>query len=302
MVELQLSTIQRYSTKDGPGIRSTVFLIGCNLRCVWCSNPELMLPEQKLLHFSSLCRGCGSCVHAYPKAVYQMQGMIHLYPCAATYKEALRDVCPYDAYEITGEWMEASVLAKRLLKDQAFYEQSGGGVTFSGGEALLQAEAVYETARLLKAENVSVCIDTAGDVPWSTLYSMCDVCDLFLYDIKAFDSHLHRRLTGVGNARILENARLLAKHHVPMWIRMVIVKGYNDDREDLRQRLQFIASLQDAVKRVDLLPYHALGKGKYQSMGLPYPIETDATPDEETLRFCLDEARRLGLHVHLHTL
>ena len=141
MVAIHLSTIQRYSTKDGPGIRSTVFLIGCNLRCAWCSNPELMLPYNKLLHFSSLCRGCQSCVHAYPAAVYMEDGAIHMHPCAQHMAGELEEVCPFDALEQVGMQVECQQLVKQLEKDFTYYEESGGGVTFSGGEPLLQAEA-----------------------------------------------------------------------------------------------------------------------------------------------------------------
>ena len=166
MVALHLSTIQRYSTKDGPGIRSTVFLIGCNLRCAWCSNPELMLPYDKLLHFSSLCRGCQSCVHAYPTAVYMEDGAIHMHPCAQHMAGELEEACPFDALEQVGMRMEPIQLAKQLEKDFTYYEESGGGVTFSGGEPLLQAAALCDTLYLLKQKQIAVCVDTAGDVAW----------------------------------------------------------------------------------------------------------------------------------------
>ena len=299
MVAIHLSTIQRYSTKDGPGIRSTVFLLGCNLRCAWCSNPELMLPYNKLLHFSSLCRGCQSCVHAYPAAVYMEDGAIHMHPCAQHMAGELEEVCPFDALEQVGMQVECQQLVKQLEKDFTYYEESGGGVTFSGGEPLLQAEALADTLCLLKQKHIATCVDTAGDVAWEHMERAAQYCDLFLYDIKAFDAALHKKITGADNGRILDNAGRLAAMHKPMWIRMVIVKGYNDDRRDLRKRLQFVASLGSAVQRVELLPYHALGEGKYKSMELAYPIQEDACPDAETLAYCMEEGRRLNLPMYM---
>lgn len=299
MVSLHVSTIQRYSTKDGPGICSTVFLIGCNLRCVWCSNPELMLPGDKLLHFSSLCRKCQSCVRAYPDTVYMQDGELHMHKTAQLHSCELEEICPYDALEHTGMQVDPVTLVEQLLKDRIFYEESAGGVTFSGGEPLLQAEALYDALYLLKQKGISVCVDTAGDVEWKVMEKVASQCDLFLYDIKAYDNSVHQRITGVGNARILDNARKLAAMHKPLWIRMVIVKGQNDDYRDLLDRLTFISSLGAAVKRVDLLPYHSLGVGKYKSLGLPYPITGDATPDAETLAYCMEVGRKLGLSMYM---
>lgn len=299
MVALHMSTIQRYSTKDGPGIRSTVFLSGCNLRCAWCSNPELMLPSYKLLYFESLCRGCQSCARAYPNAVYMREGSIHMRPLAQQLARELEDVCPYDALEQNGIQLEPIQLVEKLEKDSTYYEESMGGVTFSGGEPLLQAEALYDALYMLKQKQISVCVDTAGDVEWKVMEKIVSQCDLFLYDIKAYDAAMHERITGVRNGRILDNAKKLAAIHKPLWIRMIVVKGYNDDYADLLKRLQFVSSLGAVVQRVDILPYHSLGEGKYKSMGLPYPIQEAAYPDEETLSYCMEEGRKLGLSMYM---
>ena len=156
-----------------------------------------------------------------------------------------------------------------------------------------------DTLCLLKQKHIATCVDTAGDVAWEHMERAAQYCDLFLYDIKAFDAALHKKITGADNGRILDNAGRLAAMHKPMWIRMVIVKGYNDDRRDLRKRLQFVASLGSAVQRVELLPYHALGEGKYKSMELAYPIQEDACPDAETLAYCMEEGRRLNLPMYM---
>ena len=260
MTEGFISTIQGYSTKDGPGIRSTVFLIGCNLRCAWCSNPEQMLDGEKDM-------------------VFDVNGKRHT--------------------EHVGTRISARQLAEQLARDRIFYEESGGGVTFSGGEPALQGEFVRETAGLLNAMGISCALDTAGDVPYEVLEDLSKVMDLFLFDIKAFDSSIHKRCTGVSNQRILSNVKRLAEQGQSLIIRLVVVPGYNDAAEDLKNRLLFVRSLGERVKRVDVLPYHNLGAGKYQRLGLSYPIASDVKVTEE----CLEEIRTLatetGVTIHI---
>ena len=229
-----ISTIQSYSIKDGPGIRSTVFCVGCNLRCQWCSNPELMLPGKKVMRFS-------------------LGG-----------EERQQEV----GYEI-----ESQALAEKLARDRMFYEETGGGVTFSGGEAALQWKFVAETANILSEMSISSALDTAGDVPWETLDAITDSMEYVLYDVKTFDDAMHKRCTGRSNARILENLKKLAAKGQKLIIRMVIVPEYNDDLEDVRKRMELVKNLGACVERVDILPYHTLGKGKYQRLGIPYPIQ-----------------------------
>ncbi len=233
-----VGSLQGYSTKDGPGIRTTVFCVDCNLRCKWCSNPELMLPGKKTMHFT-------------------LGG-----------EERTQEV---------GEEWDSAQLAAWLARDRTFYEESGGGVTFSGGEAALQEDFVADTAERLLAMGISSALDTAGDVPWETLDLLSDRMEYVLYDVKAFDEEMHRRCTGRSNVRILANLEKLAAKGQRLIIRMVIVPGYNDDLIDVQKRMEFVKKLGDAVECVDILPYHNLGKGKYQRLGIPYPIEGDGT-------------------------
>ena len=200
-----------------------------------------------------------------------------------------------DLLSSEGETVEEAEVLRFLERRRGLLD----GVVVSGGEPLLQAEALADTLCLLKQKHIATCVDTAGDVAWEHMERAAQYCDLFLYDIKAFDAALHKKITGADNGRILDNAGRLAAMHKPMWIRMVIVKGYNDDRRDLRKRLQFVASLGSAVQRVELLPYHALGEGKYKSMELAYPIQEDACPDAETLAYCMEEGRRLNLPMYM---
>lgn len=240
-----ISTIQTYSIKDGPGIRSTVFCVGCNLRCAWCCNPELMLPGVKTMHFT---------LNGQPQE------------------------------ETAGYRISAEDLTAKLVRDKPFYDASHGGVTFSGGEPALQSGWVLRTAELLRAQNIETALDTAGNVSEEVMRNLASGIDLFLYDLKAYDPVLHERCTGSTNRQILDNLRLLAQLHKRIMIRLVIVPGYNDDLGDVKARLDLIRSLGSAVERVDVLPYHALGAGKYERLGLPYPLPKKLQVTMEYLR------------------
>lgn len=290
------TNIQHYSTKDGPGIRTTVFMTGCNLRCKWCSNPESMYPGKKVMYHVLKCRRCGACARC------AADGSITLTPdgCKIDREKCtnlfdLPDVCSYDAYEIKGSEMTPAELARKLLRDEAFYKTSSGGVTFSGGECLLQYPFLLENMRLLKGHEIPIALDTAGLWDFEEVRPALELADLILYDIKAFNSGIHEACTGVGNAIILENARRLAQMGKAMFLRMIVVPGMNDAESDLKQRLEFAASLGGTVKQVDLLKYHRLGLGKYRDLGLEYPIpEVPEAADSDVTR-ALEYGRSLGL-------
>ncbi len=240
-----ISSIQPYSIKDGPGIRTTVFCVGCNLRCRWCANPELIVPEKKIMHFH----------------------------------EAGKDHDEQVGYCITSE-----ELAQKLIRDQTFYEVSKGGVTFSGGEPALQSDFVIETAQLLHKENIHSALDTAGNVSTATMQRLAEVIDLFLYDIKAVNPQIHKNCTGADNQQILDNLSMLADAAKDIIIRMVIVPGYNDQDDDIHERFRLIKELGSAVKRTDILPYHDLGRGKYKALGYEYSIKMNTGVSERTIK------------------
>jgi len=293
-----VSKIQRYSTKDGPGLRSTVFMVGCNLACKWCANPELIAQGKKVMYDRVRCQKCGRCVaKATPSGVLSMAADgVHF--CRQSWENMLECVegCFYDALELIGTEMDSAELAEKLLRDKVFYQQSGGGVTFSGGEAALQADFVAETARQLQENGCSVALDTAGCVSWSKLEKILQHTDTVLYDIKAFDSSVHRSCTGVDNKLILENAKKISLLNKDMYIRMVIVPRMNDQWEDILQRLQFVKELGDSVKQVDLLKYHTLGQGKYIRLGMEYPLQVPSC-DEEFIAKIYEAANDMGLRV-----
>lgn len=301
MKEGFISTLQSYSTKDGPGIRTTVFCIGCNLRCAWCANPELMIPGEKYMYFKGRCIKCGTCIkHCHGNISMAEDGCI--IDREHTDIETLRqceEVCPKSAYEKVGTRIISTALAEKLLRDKEFYTVSGGGVTFSGGEAGLQADFVYETAKLLRKEDVAVTLDTAGAIEWNTLSHLLKEIDLVLYDIKAIDEQIHKKCTGVSNKLILENAKKIADISKPMWIRMVLVPGWNDDLDDIKQRFEFIKSLGSAVKRVDVLKYHNLGEGKYYSLGIKYPIAPGTACSDEFITKVSEIADTIGVPINI---
>lgn len=279
-----ISTVQKYSTKDGPGIRNTVFMKGCPLGCLWCSNPELIRPEPDLLYNHERCVQCGTCIEACPKSAlsFDQSGYIQIDREVCDASGACVAACPQSALELAGKFVTVDEISAELLKDQVFYQTSNGGVTFSGGEPLWQAGFVAQVARRLKAEGIHTALDTAGDVGWCRFEEVLPYIDLVLYDIKVADNDLHCQLTGRNNDLILMNARLLDNKKIPMHMRLVIVPGLNDSPEELRARMEFIVELP-SVEQVDLLPYHRYGEGKYDRLGLDYPLAGLPEYEEEQL-------------------
>jgi pyruvate formate lyase activating enzyme len=240
---------------------------------MWCSNPELIRYVPDLMYTAEKCAHCGTCIEACPQGAlsFDEQGLVAVdrwkcKGCGTCVAE-----CPQSALELIGKFTKVDDLVKELLKDRVFYQTSGGGVTFSGGEPLLQSGFVAQVARKLKEEGIHTILDTAGGVGWCRFEEVLPFIDLVLYDIKASDHNLHRRLTGQENDLILMNARLLAEHKVPMRIRLVLIPGLNDSPEELRARMQIVSELS-SVEQVDLLPYHRYGMGKYARLGLDYPL------------------------------
>lgn len=252
--------IQRFSVHDGPGIRTTVFLKGCPLRCRWCHNPEGLSKEIQLQYFRDSCIGCQSCGD----------------------RTALTDAqkCPAGALKVCGKIMDSSEVLQEVLKDQLFYE-TDGGITFSGGECLLQADFVAEVLTMAKEHHISTVIDTSGYVPWTAFEKVRNVCDLFLYDIKIWDRDKHIKYTGVDNALILENLRKLSSLKKPVWIRIPVIPDVNDTPEEIQNIAAFLKQLSN-VRDITLMPYHTLGKSKYETLGLScqYHTEKQVSPTQ----------------------
>ena len=247
-----LFDIQRFSVHDGPGIRTTVFMKGCPLRCRWCHNPEGLSSQIQLQFFEEKCIGCGTC-----------QNQRFLENAA---------VCPGEAITVCGkEWEDRDVL-REVLKDRLYYGQDGG-ITFSGGECLMQWEFVASVLGMAKVEGLHTAVDTAGFVPRQALEATLPVCDLYLYDVKCLNSKQHQAYTGVPNAQILENLRWLDRQGKAIWIRIPVIPDFNNSESEMTAIAEFVSSLS-SVQQVTLMPYHSLGASKYPTLGLQYPYDS----------------------------
>ena len=259
--------IQRCSYVDGPGIRTTVFLKGCGLRCVWCHNPEGIRPEPQYVRYQTRCERCGKCARICPNHAIGADGSVDLEKCALC--GICADHCPNGAIKIYGRSAVPSEIFGLLKKDERYFRSSGGGVTFSGGECMLQPEFLLETAKLCKTEGISVAIDTAGNVPWERFEAIEPYSDWFLFDVKAIDETLHKKLTGVSNALILANLeRLLALCPRKVIVRIPVIPGCNDDEDggEIARIAGYLSTLPKPYA-VEPLPYHSLGELKREAVG-----------------------------------
>ena len=257
--------IQRGSFVDGPGIRTTVFFKGCNLACKWCHNPESQSGKKQMLFYKDKCTGCGKCKQVCP---YSLEKCDFCGKCAL--------FCPNDAREICGKEYTVEEILKEILKDKSFYETSGGGVTFSGGECMLQIDFLKEILFECKKNGIHTAVDTAGNVTWEYFEKILPYTDLFLYDVKAYSNDLHKEGTGISNRLILENLEKLSDcFQGDIIVRIPIIPTYNTADTELNLIANFLKKLK--IKSVELLPYHAMGEHKWQATGLelnPYPVPT----------------------------
>ena len=253
--------IERSSYVDGPGIRTTVFFKGCNLKCAWCHNPEGQSTKKEWMVYPDKCVGCGRCVGI---------GL-----------ESADFICLHDAKIICGKEYTVNEVMREILKDTAFYDNSGGGVTFSGGECMLQIDFLAELLKRCKENGIHTAVDTAGHVPFEFFERIIPYTDLFLYDVKCFDSDKHKQYTGVENQLILKNLKSLLAKSTPVWIRIPIIPTVNDTEEDLQRIKEYLSSC-GIPEKVELLPYHAMGEHKYAAIGKETQIFS--VPSEEKMK------------------
>jgi pyruvate formate lyase activating enzyme len=260
--------IQHYSIHDGPGIRTTVFIKGCPLRCFWCQNPESQTLKPQVFFNSEKCAGCGKCVEACPEgAIEIIDGHSRTNRKLCKVCGNCAEVCPNEARNLMGRYVTAGEVFKEVYEDTIFYQRSGGGVTLSGGEPLAQPEFALSVLKLCKYASLHTAIDTCGYAKWSILSRVLDYVDLVLYDFKHMNPIRHKKHTGVSNKLILENARrIYHERSIPMLARVPIIPGYNDSVKNIEATAKFIANELGTSVKLHLLPYHRLGETKYERL------------------------------------
>ena len=275
--------LQRLSVHDGPGIRTTVFLKGCPLHCAWCHNPESQDPRPVLAFYENLCIGCGECLKACPRHCHENRDGIHridrkkCIACGQCVKTCT------GALKLLGREMEVSEVLKEVLRDRSFYEASGGGMTLSGGEPFSQPEFALALLEAAKREGLHTAVETTGLCSAETLLKAQKHTDLFLYDFKESRTDLHRKYTGAGNEKILENLRALDNAGGQIILRCIVIPGIND-RPDHFEAIAALAQRLKNVRQIHLEPYNNFGIGKAACIGETYPLEEITPPEEETVQ------------------
>ena len=288
--------IQKCSIHDGLGLRTLVFLKGCPLRCLWCANPESQSYQQEIMEFPRKCIHCGACQRVCQSAISVKDGefIIDRERCTKCFK--CTEVCYAESKEVVGEEMDMDTLFKELNKDRRFYQRSGGGVTFSGGEPLTHPDFLAEIAGKCKRNRINTTIETCGYGNYDEFKKALPFIDSMFIDLKHMDSDVHKRLTGVGNEKILSNTRTISTHGIPITIRTPVVPGCNDSIDNIEAIAAFISELPN-VQEYELLSYHNLGSSKYQSLGIPYALEDVKPPAEEDM---MELVRRANLILAPH--
>jgi len=278
--------IQKYSIHDGPGIRTTVFLKGCPLNCIWCCNPESQELKSQVTFNSSRCIGCNSCIVSCPVSAISLDS---LFIRKIDYKKCIGcdkcvKICPVGALQKVGKLMTVREVLDEVIKDMIFYRKTNGGVTISGGEPFYQYECLMDLLKeFKKATFLNVAIETTGYTSWRNLERALPFLDLILYDFKHFNSRKHRLYTGVDNSLIIENLKKLGETDVRIWLRMPIIPGYNDSLKDIENTADLIKKIKN-IHKIELLPYHKLGNSKYLRLGIIHKLKYLEPPPKEKLK------------------
>jgi pyruvate formate lyase activating enzyme len=291
--------IRRYSIHDGPGIRTTVFFKGCPLRCWWCHNPEGQDVEPELVYRKNRCIGCGECSKSCQREAISLISQsisISREECVLCGKCCL--VCPSEALSIAGKQMSVKEILEEIEKDRAFYEESGGGVTFSGGEPLLQPDFLNALLSECKERAIHTAVDTCGFARYEIIDRIRDKVDLFLYDIKTMDNRKHRKYTGASNEQILKNLKKLAESGNSIVISFPIIPGINDDDKNVTRTAEFISALPN-IQQVNLLPYHRAGIEKYKNLGKTYKLDEIQPPSNQSIKSVKEKMEAFGVNVEI---
>lgn len=290
--------IKRYSVNDGPGIRTTIFLKGCPLRCVWCHNPEGLESKPQRMYTKSKCIGCQSCVEVCPQQVLTLtpEGIV-ADESKCVLCQQCADVCPSLAMKFGGKEWKMEELMAVIEKERKVMEDSGGGVTICGGEPLMHYQYTIELLQELKKRRFHRAFDTTLFSNATIIKEVAANCELFLVDLKLMDSERHRFYTGVPNEIILANIRMIAEMGCDFFIRIPLIEGVNADEQNIDESARFLASIPWNRKVVNLLPYHDIGKGKHEKLGTKYNPDSIqmAAPSQETQQRCIAQFKHYGI-------
>ena len=280
-----ITNIQKFSIHDGDGIRTSVFFKGCPLSCEWGHNPETQRYGKEIQYDPDKCAGCGACVSACKSQAVTLEiGKPVTDREACTLCGRCENFCPAGIREIVGREYTVKELVKELMKDQIFYEDSGGGVTFSGGEAMtMDMDYILAAAKELRRQGISLTIDTCGYVPYEKLKSILPYVDTFLYDVKVMDPELHRKYIGTDNQLILENLVRLAGDGARIYIRIPVIKEVNGNEQNMKETIAFLKRHDIHPPQINLLPYHDTGSGKYPKLDMEYKGTDLHAPDREEM-------------------
>jgi len=279
----RIFNVQRFCVHDGPGIRTTVFFKGCPLSCRWCPNPEGLALKSQIVFRSDKCNGCRKCIDVCREGAIIMKSVDGNHKINIDWEKCndcllCADECIFGAIGIAGRDVSIEEIIDNLIADWPFYQNSGGGVTASGGEPLAQWKFVKEMFKILQRKGIHTALDTSGYAPWETFDEVLNYTSLVLYDLKHMDNEIHKKMTGKENSLILANAEKTA-NRVETWFRVPLIPGVNDSKKNLKQLAEFVNSTK--AKKISLLTYHELGIHKYKQIGKKYPLKKVAVMDED---------------------
>ena len=280
-----ITNVQKFSIHDGDGIRTSVFFKGCPLKCEWCHNPETQRFEKEMQCDKEKCVGCGTCAKVCPNGAISMEnGKPEMKKDACTFCGKCVNFCPIGIREIIGREYSVKELIKELMKDQMFYEESGGGVTLSGGEVMaMDIDYILAIAKELKRQDVTLTIDTCGYVPYEKFQAILPYVNTFLYDVKVMDPKLHKKYIGVDNQLILDNLIRLAADGARIYIRIPTIKEVNGNEKNMKETIAFLKEHDIHPAQINLLPYHDTGIGKYSKLDMEYKGTDLHAPEKEEM-------------------
>ncbi|MFW9819382.1 MAG: glycyl-radical enzyme activating protein [Candidatus Thorarchaeota archaeon] len=290
--------IQRYSIHDGPGIRTTVFLKGCPLRCKWCSNPESINPFPELFLRRDRCDYCNQCIEVCaPKAIFFDKDIIQINRTECNLCMKCIEVCPLDVINITGKKVSVHDIISEVMQDELFYNNSGGGVTISGGEPLYQLEFTFILLKEFKRKSIHTTIDTTGYAKGEDIEKILPYVDLFLFDLKHLDSEIHQKETGIQNEIILHNFERILNSKKRVWVRVPVIPNFNDSVEYMESLAKFLS--KKPIEKISLLKYHEWGKHKYKYLDRIYPLQNANFIDDDLILKFKNIIESYGLKVTL---